>query len=176
MKPTLKVEYREQIFNEENNSLEEKYLHRECKISWQDYLKNKWAWLIISVSFMLAVVSLFIISINFWPNEATVVLGMLVIPMFYALCYVADTLSDQLECIDLWGICGRRPLSKHERFLIDKYFPKLEEEFTTNSIVAIIQATQWRATHPLEEKCRLAMTQNPNYVADLIRYVKENNQ
>lgn len=95
--------------------------------------------------------------------------------MFNPLCYVLNVLSDQCEYIDMWGICERRPLSKHERFLIDKYFPKLEEEFTTNSIVATIQAAQWRATHPLEEKCRLAMTKNPNYVADLIRYVKEHN-
>jgi hypothetical protein len=96
--------------------------------------------------------------------------------MFYFLCYVLNVLSDQYECIDLWGICERRQLSKHEQFLIDKYFPKLEEEFTTNSIVSMIKAKQWRATHPLEEKCRLAMTKNPNYVADLIKYVKENNK
>ena len=175
MKPILKVEYREQVFNEENNSFEEKYMYRECKISWQDYLKNKWVWLILSMLFMLAVVSLFVISINFWTKEVTVVLGMLGIPIFYVLCYVLDTLSDRFECIDMWGICGRRQLSKHEQFLIDKYFPKLEEEFMTNSIVAAIQATQWRAEHPLEEKCRLALTKNPNYVADLIKYVKENN-
>ena len=173
MNPILKVEYREQVFNEENNSLEEIYKYCKCKISWQDYLKNKWIWLILSIFFMLTVVSLFIISLNFWHEDITVVLGMGIIPIFYALCYVFDKLGEPFECIDLWGICGRRPLSKHERFLIDKYFPNLEQEFTENSIVAMIQATKWRAEHPLEEKCRLAMTMNPNYVADLIKYVKE---
>ena len=176
MKPTLKVEYREQIFNEENNSLEETYKDCKCEISWEDYLKNKWIWLILSALFMLAVVSLFVISLNFWSEDATVCIGMCGIPMFGVLCYVLDILCDHFECIDMWGICERRTLSKHERFLIDKYFPKLEEEFTTNSIIATIQAAQWRAKHPLEEKCRLAMTKNPNYVADLIKYVKENNK
>lgn len=176
MKPTLKVEYREQTFNEENNSLEETYKHCKCAISWEDYLKNKWVWLILSVLFMLAVTSLFVISINFWSHGATVFIGMLGIPMFYVMCYIFNVLCDQFEYVDMWGICGRRELSKHERFLIDKYFPKLEEEFNTNSIIAVIKATQWRAQHSLEEKCRLAMTKNPNYVADLIKYVKENNQ
>lgn len=37
-----------------------------------------------------------------------------------------------------------------------------------------LQAEIWREKHPLEEKCRLALTKNPNYVADLIRYIKDN--
>lgn len=35
------------------------------------------------------------------------------------------------------------------------------------------KAEEWRSAHPLEEKCRLALTKNPNYVADLIRYIQE---
>lgn len=31
-------------------------------------------------------------------------------------------------------------------------------------------AEKWRKKHPLEEKVRLALTMNPNYVADLLRY------
>ena len=31
-------------------------------------------------------------------------------------------------------------------------------------------AEKWRKKHPLEEKIRLALTQNPNYIADLLRY------
>lgn len=31
-------------------------------------------------------------------------------------------------------------------------------------------ARKWRKKHPLEEKIRLALTQNPNYIADLLRY------
>lgn len=173
MKPELKVEYREHAFNETNNSLEEVDKYCKCEISWEDYLKNKLIWLMLSALFMLVVVSLFIISLNFWNNDITVVLGMLGLPMFYLLCYIMNTLSEPYECIDMWGIGGRRQLSKYEKFLINKYFPKLEEEFTVNTVVAMISAEQWRATHPLEEKCRLAMTKNPNYVADLIKYVKE---
>ena len=30
-------------------------------------------------------------------------------------------------------------------------------------------AEKWRKKHPLEEKIRLALTQNPNYIADLLR-------
>lgn len=161
MKPILKVEYREQVFNEENNSLEETHKNCKCKISWEDYLKNKWVWMTLSVLFMLTVTSLFIVSINFWHRDITIFLGMLGIPMFYVMCYICNVLCDQFEYIEMWGICGRRELSKHEQFLIDKYFPKLEEELTTNSIAAKLKAAQWRAQHPLEEKCRLAMTKNP---------------
>lgn len=31
-------------------------------------------------------------------------------------------------------------------------------------------AKKWRKKHPLEEKIRLALTKNPNYIADLLRY------
>ena len=31
-------------------------------------------------------------------------------------------------------------------------------------------AEKWRKKHPLEEKIRLALTKNPNYIADLLRY------
>ena len=31
-------------------------------------------------------------------------------------------------------------------------------------------AAKWRKRHPLEEKIRLALTMNPNYIADLLRY------
>ena len=31
-------------------------------------------------------------------------------------------------------------------------------------------ASKWRKKHPLEEKIRLAMTGNPNYIADLLKY------
>lgn len=41
----------------------------------------------------------------------------------------------------------------------------------TNFAIGYAQA--WREAHPFEEKCRLALTKNPNYVADLIRYIKE---
>lgn len=40
-----------------------------------------------------------------------------------------------------------------------------------NAQKATIHAKLWRIAHPLEEQCRLALTKNPNYVADLIRYV-----
>ena len=37
-----------------------------------------------------------------------------------------------------------------------------------------LKCEEWRKNHPLEEKCRLALTKNPNAVADLIEYVKNN--
>lgn len=40
-------------------------------------------------------------------------------------------------------------------------------------------AKKWRKKHPLEEKIRLALLKNPNYIADLLRYcelVKPNKQ
>lgn len=48
---------------------------------------------------------------------------------------------------------------------------KLQESL--NHREATTEATNWRANHALEEHCRLAMTKNPNYVADLIKFVKE---
>lgn len=58
--------------------------------------------------------------------------------------------------------------------LIDKLFSEEIKELDLLSTQEQIRAEKWRAEHPLEEKCRLAMTKNPNYVADLIKYVKEN--
>lgn len=62
-----------------------------------------------------------------------------------------------------------------DKELIEKFFLDETAELTIISIAEKIKADQWRESHPLEEKCRLAMTKNPNYVADLIRYVKDKN-
>lgn len=64
----------------------------------------------------------------------------------------------------------------YEEDLIDKLFSEEIKELELLSTQEQIKSEKWRASHPLEEKCRLAMTKNPNYVADLIRYVKEHNQ
>ena len=45
--------------------------------------------------------------------------------------------------------------------IAQRYENKLEQEKL---------AEKWRKKHPLEEKIRMAMTGNPNYVADLLRY------
>lgn len=65
---------------------------------------------------------------------------------------------------------------------VDKYCDKYTE-FERQSIKNAInlenekenlKCEEWRKNHPLEEKCRLALTKNPNAVADLIEYVKNN--
>lgn len=61
-----------------------------------------------------------------------------------------------------------------EEYLIDKLFSEEIKELNWKNIQETLKAEKWRATHTLEEKCRLALTKNPNYVADLIRYAKEN--
>lgn len=65
---------------------------------------------------------------------------------------------------------------------VDKYcdkYTELERELLKNAIdleneKENLKCEEWRKNHPLEEKCRLALTKNPNAVADLIKYVKNN--
>lgn len=66
-------------------------------------------------------------------------------------------------------------IQDYEEVLINKLFSEEIKELDFLSAQEQLKAEQWRAEHPLEEKCRLAMTKNPNYVADLIKYVKGSN-
>jgi hypothetical protein len=60
---------------------------------------------------------------------------------------------------------------KEENELIMKYLPKFIDNLEKHNLEEELKAEVWREEHPLEEKCRLAMLDNPNYVADLIREV-----
>lgn len=53
--------------------------------------------------------------------------------------------------------------------LKDIFAEEIENELI-NKIEQEKLASIWRKKHPLEEKVRLALTKNPNYVADLLRY------
>ena len=63
---------------------------------------------------------------------------------------------------------------------VDKYcdeYTKFVRESLQNRIdfknaIEEEKCKQWRKNHPLEEKCRLALTKNPNAMADLIRYIE----
>jgi hypothetical protein len=116
-----------------------------------------------------------LVRISMW------VLGISSIPLIIAGGVIC-------ECVSWWGmlLCIFAMLSWIYIVIAeDKYFTWLElsvESDAENYFQTIIEphnkeqqrlADEWRENHPLEEKCRLAMSKNPNYVADLIRYVKE---
>lgn len=109
------------------------------------------------------------------------VLGILSIPLLITGCIM-------MELGIWWGaVFLFLPLASWIYVLVaeDKYFAWLEkaaEEDKATYYETVIKphneeqqrlADEWRENHPLEEKCRLAMSKNPNYVADLIRYIKE---
>ena len=52
---------------------------------------------------------------------------------------------------------------------------QLRAELAEEHLKLTSQCEAWRKEHPLEEKVRLALTKNPNYVADLIRSLQGNN-
>lgn len=109
------------------------------------------------------------------------VLGILTIPLLIAGAVV-------FEHVAWWGIlfCVFSVFSwvyiiiaenKYDEWL-EKAIGADEEEYNRTVIEPHNKeqqrlADEWRENHPLEEACRLAMLKNPNYVADLIRYVKE---
>ena len=84
------------------------------------------------------------------------------------------TLYNPTICIDLdkIGILNLKHRQyREEQYLVDKYFPTFIEDLERHNLKQELEAEIWREKHPLEEKCRLAMMNNPNYVADLIREV-----
>ena len=116
-----------------------------------------------------------LVRISMW------VLGIISIPLIIAGGVICEHVS-------WWGIllCIFAMLSwVYILIAEEKYFIWLEstvESDANHYFQTVIEphnneqqslADKWREQHPLEEKCRLAMSKNPNYVADLIRYVQE---
>lgn len=153
-------------FNEENNELEyqHKYLSKEMS-KWQF---AKVAIITILITFLICSFFVALLSFGIIENGGSVVLGIFISGLlFYTLgaCICFGRLIDYDKYLD----------GDFDSDLIDKLFSQEIEELKALSILETLKAAQWRAAHPLEEKCRLALTKNPNYVADLIKYVKENN-
>ena len=153
-------------FNEENNELEHKH-----KYLLKEMPKKQFAKTVVKEALITSMVcALFVFLCCLGCVEKG---GNITIP----LCIFGGFFFFIGGCICL----GR--LFDYDRYLheyddsklIDKLFSEEIEELKAFSEAETLKAEQWRAQHPLEEKCRLAMTKNPNYVADLIRYVKENN-
>lgn len=108
------------------------------------------------------------------------ILGVLSIPFLIAGCIIC-------EHVGWWGVLFLIIAILSWVYILlseDKYFTWVEnattadkEDYYKTTIEPYNNeqqklADEWRERHPLEEKCRLAMSKNPNYVADLIRYVQ----
>lgn len=157
-----KVDYLK--FNEENNKLETK---SKCLL--KEMTKWQFAQVVIVNVLVTLIVCLVLITLSclgFVEEGFPIITSLIVWGLFFGICG-AGICFGRLYDYDCY-------LYYYDEDLIDKFFAKEIKELELLSIQEQLKAEQWRATHPLEEKCRLAMTKNPNYVADLIRYVKEN--
>lgn len=115
-----------------------------------------WRWLLCWFAMILSFVA-WIIPLIIFKQEWIVTFIICSVPFSYFICGITD---DAVE-----KYC-------------DKY-TELERQSIKNAIdleneKENLKCEEWRKNHPLEEKCRLALTKNPNAVADLIEYVKNN--
>lgn len=139
-------------FDENSNSMNYQYEFIELKDNSILYSIT----LLSLLVFILATgVTPIVLSILFTPYYAF--LFFAVFPLLSIGYFIAESIDD-----------------KH--FYKQSHIIKEIANFRTNieALAAIEEAKckEWRDNHPLEEKVRLAMEKNPNYVADLIRYVK----
>lgn len=153
-------------FNEENNELEHKYKRLSKEMT-----KRQFAGVVIKEILITLLICSLLISGIFFGVLMDADNGYTIFVL--CICCAIFILPGALICF------GRlydydRYIEDCEEDLINKLFSEEIEELKLFSIEENIKATVWRFEHPLEEKCRLALTKNPNYVADLIKYVKEN--
>lgn len=139
-------------FDEKSNSMNYQYESIELKDNSVLYLITFLSLLILII--VTGVIPI-ILSILFTPYCAF--LFFAIFPLLPLYCFIFENIED-----------------KH--FYKQSHIIKEIADFRTNieALAAIEEAEckEWRDNHPLEEKVRLAMEKNPNYVADLIRYVK----
>lgn len=151
-------------FNEESNEIEYKYKRLKKEMSKWQFAKV----VIANVLVTLLVCSLLITlaCLGFVEEGLPIIVPLILFGLLFGVCGVAICFG-RLYDYDYY-------IRDYEEDLRDKLFSEEIKELELLSVKETIKAEQWRAAHPLEEKCRLALTKNPNYVADLIKYVKEN--
>lgn len=152
----LRKGFRHQVFNEETNALEEEMDFEQIEFETPPMYK------------FLIFLQIFLTVLGTGGMLASIVCGamfleellLLLVPSFLVILITSgfgelrdDWLKSYAEKYRLWA--------------------EKELYWECKTAREIGHAEAWREAHPLEEKCRLAMTKNPNYVADLIRYVKE---
>lgn len=152
-------------FNEKNNELEMKHEHLLKPMTKWQFAKK----VILTVLITYLVCSIFVAlaCLSVYENSSNITVSLLIYGLFFYALGASFCLMKLLD-YDYY-------IQDGEEDLINKLFSEEIEELTLISTQETIKAAKWRAEHPIEEKCRLAMTKNPNYVADLIKYVKENN-
>lgn len=178
--PKAKVSYDVLTFKENSNELSlERCSTIWVDISWRDYFKQKWIKLLLwFLSSSLSLILLFL-DICIWKDNGSIEALILVSSILFVgfFCYLLSILLDSTYVIYLNNIdkyntnyyTGEE--DKYEKYIIEKYFGDLLSHLNEYERVEISRAEEWRKKHPLEEKCRLALTKNPNYVADLIRHI-----
>lgn len=152
-------------FNEETNELEHKYKRLSKEMT-----KWQFAKVVIANILVILLVCALLITLSclgFVEEGHSIIFPLVAFGLLFGGCGAAIC----------WGrLCDYNYyIGDSEEELITKLFSEEIEEIQFLRLQEIAKATIWRLEHPLEEKCRLAMTKNPNYVADLIKYVKGSN-
>ena len=151
-------------FNEETNELEYKYKHLSKEMTKWQFAKVVIANVLVALLVCSMLVAL--ACLGFIEEGHSIAFPLVVFGLLFGMCGAAICVG-RLCDYDYY-------IQDGDEDLIDKLFSEEIKELDLLSVQEQLIAEKWRAEHPLEEKCRLAMTKNPNYVADLIRYVKEN--
>lgn len=170
---TIYYQQMETKFDEKENRLYEKMVEYEHEASREETkrlrFRNSFGWFL--VAFICLV---FLLLPIFFGGLETIISCSIIFGLMVFLMISGGIVN--LYNSDYHLYRSEYDNSKITRYFVDKYF---KEEYTDRDLHDIRindQAKRWRENHPLEEKCRLAMEGNPNYVADLIRYVQEENK
>jgi hypothetical protein len=178
-KPKLNLYINYKKFYEKTNEIKIEYGESDKReISWKDYLL--FGGNLIGIICTILLIMLYIFLLFFVQPQKSgpeLYYGVWVIGLLICICpfcWMMRTLYNPTICIDLdkIGILNLKHRQySEENKLIEKYFPTFIEDLERHNLKQELKAEIWREEHPLEEKCRLAMMNNPNYVADLIREV-----
>lgn len=139
-------------FDENSNSMNYQYESIELK-------DNNPLYLVLTIVLPLLILITgaipIVLSVLFTPYYAFLLFVCL--PLLFIYCNIFELLED--------NYFYKQPHIVKE---IADFKSKIEE------LAAIEEnkCNKWREEHPFEEKVRLAMEKNPNYVADLIKYIK----
>lgn len=160
MKFYYKNYYIQYHFNEDKNEMEQEEVILRKELDKTD-LKNHIVNTFIIPNLVLATIiatfiigAIFTTSLNFRAGLSSITIFVI----FGSLIY-NYTMSDR----DIL------PNSRQEI----KYFAEEIEKISEQNRIEEERRDRYRETHILEEYCRLALTKNPVYIANLIRYVKE---
>lgn len=151
---------------QEENKLSESYIEVEKDFSTKELKEHlkKEKLAILSSAGLGALIG----CIGFLGNWIFGLFSVVIVALFSVLCsmvtyYLYNYKSEYFY--DLGEQDGWREDTRLTYIFAEELATLSEEKLKEEEL-----ARKWRKKHPLEEKIRLALTQNPNYIADLLRY------